>query len=364
VSGSSAVLLAAGLLAATVLMWRLPQLVAGATPHSGDVTLVIPARDESGNLPVLLASIASQTQRPRQVLVVDDDSHDDTAAIARTHGADVVASGGPPEGWLGKPWACHLGTEVATGRHLVFLDADVRLAPDALGRLLATQAGIAPDGLLSVQPFHEVERPYESLSAISNLVTVLASGMGVPGQRVSDVAFGPCLVTTRDALAAVGGWAAVRGEIVEDVALAGAYRAVGRPVRCVAGAGAVRFRMYPDGLGSLIEGWTKNLAAGAARSALLPTIGAVLWVCAAMSVIWQALTVPGPLVGLAWVLMASHLWLMLRRLGSFPWITAAVFPVPVLAFTALFARSLALRALRRPVRWRGRRIDLRRGTTI
>ena len=120
-------------------------------------------------------------------------------------------SGGPPAGWLGKPWACQRGTEVATGQHLVFLDADVRLAPDALGRLLATQAEIAPDGLLSVQPFHEVEQPYESLSAISNLVTVLASGIGVPGERSSDLAFGPCLVTTPEALASAGGWAAVRG---------------------------------------------------------------------------------------------------------------------------------------------------------
>jgi len=356
------VLLASGLLAATLLMWRLPQLVAGATPHSGDVTVVIPARDEARNLPVLLGSIAVQRPPPRQVLVVDDDSQDETGALARAHGADVVSSDGPPEGWLGKPWACHLGTDASTGRHLVFLDADVRLAPDALGRLVATQAALAPDGLLSVQPYHEVERPYESLSAIMNLVTVLASGMGGPGERSSAVAFGPCLVTTPDALASVGGWAAVRGEIVEDVALAGAYRAAGRPVRCVAGAGAVRFRMYPDGLGSLIEGWTKNLAAGAARSAPLPTIGAVLWVCAAMSVAWEAVTSPGWLVALAWGLLATHLWVMLRRLGSFPWVTAAVFPLPVLAFTALFARSLALRALRRPVRWRGRRIDLRRGT--
>jgi 4,4'-diaponeurosporenoate glycosyltransferase len=170
------------------------------------------------------------------------------------------------------------------------------------------------------------------------------------------------LVTRAADLEAAGGFAAVRREIVEDAALARAYRRVGRPVRCLGGGTIVRFRMYPDGLRPLIEGWTKNLAGGAPRVSPLALLGAVAWVCAGMSVTADALTDPSPAVALAWLAISAQLAWMLRRLGSFHWITAVFFPVPLLAFVALFLRSLVLRLVRRPVTWRGRRIDARRGT--
>jgi len=70
--------------------------------------------------------------------------------------------------------------------------------------------GPGGDGLLSVQPFHRVQRPYEHLSAVGNVVSVLASGMAVPCRPHPSVAFGPCLLTGADALHEAGGFAAVR----------------------------------------------------------------------------------------------------------------------------------------------------------
>src|SRR5690606_6060623 len=132
-------------------------------------------------------------------------------------------------------WASQQGVDAASGSLVVFLDADTWLAPDGLARLVAAHEELAPDGLLSVQPHHHVERPYEQLSLFPNVVAILASGMWLPrrsrraeGTRPSlgstrtgsgdrgrrgAVAFGPCLVTTREALAAVGGFGAVRGEV-------------------------------------------------------------------------------------------------------------------------------------------------------
>ena len=132
-----------------------------------------------------------------------------------------------------------------------------------------------------------------------------------------------------------------------------------RPVRCLGGGTTVSFRMYPDGLGSLVEGWTKNLAGGALRVAPMALLGAVLWVTAGLSVALDAVTAPTVAVLVGWVAVAAQVWWMLRRLGSFHWLTAVLFPVPLLAFVALFLRSLVLRLTHRSVTWRGRRVATR-----
>jgi len=352
-------LVAGGWLAGTVLLWRVRTPAQRDDPAgTGSISVVIPARDEERNLPTLLASLRAQQPPPLEVVVVDDSSSDGTAAVARAAGATVVTAPAPDDGWLGKPWACHLGALRATGDRLLFLDADTWLAPDALERLGAAHHQVVPTGLLSVQPFHEVRRPYEQLSAFPNLVPLLASGTCGPRPRLATVAFGPCLITRATDLQAVGGFSAVRGDTLEDVGLAQAYRAAGRPVRCLGGGATVRFRMYPDGLRSLVAGWTKNLAGGAARTPILPTLGAVAWVCTCVAVVISAVTQPGWLTAGAWLAVAAQLRWMLRRVGSFSAWTAVLFPMPLLAFIVLFAGSVGARVLRRRVTWRGRTIRL------
>lgn len=358
-SPSTVALLLVGWTCGTALCWRYRSLddhgsLADAGP--GPLTVVVPARDEAGTLPRLLASLAVQTLPPREVVVVDDSSTDQTAAVAAGLGATVVGAPAPPPGWLGKPWACHLGAEAAAGT-LAFLDADTWLAPDGLARLAAAHQALTPDGLLSVQPHHHVERPYEHLSLLGNIVPVLASGMFSPrrpGRAGPAVAFGPCLVTEAVDLRAAGGFGAVRGDVVEDVALAEAFRRAGRPVRCLAGGATVAFRMYPDGGAQLVEGWTKNLARGATRAPRLPTLGAALWVTALLAVTTEAVLRPGLVAAGAWALTSAQVAWMGRRVGTYRLWAAVLFPVPLAAFIALFARSLLRRALRRSVRWRGR----------
>lgn len=363
-----------GLVAGTVLLWRLPTPAPpDRTPELlarlADTSVVIPARDEERTLPLLLASLAAQVVPPREVIVVDDGSADATSAVAAGAGAMVIPGGSPPAGWLGKPWACAQGAAAATGSTLVLLDADVVLAPDALLRLVADHRDESIDGLLSVQPFHAAGPGVEQLSALANLVAVMASGIAAPTGAAavgrSPVAFGPCLVTSRAALIDVGGFAAARGSITEDVALAAAFRRNARPVRCLAGAGTVRFRMYPGGWGPLVQGWSRNLAAGAGQAPLLPTVGATTWVAALVIVgvagVAALLDVatgatPRMLALLAWATVAVHLRWALAKVGAFRWWCAALFPVPLAALVVLFIRSVALRVLRRPVAWRGRRV--------
>lgn len=353
----TSVLIGAGLLAGTWLLAvvRRP----GPAGESGQVSVVMPARDEEGNLPALLASLARLDPPPGEVIVVDDGSTDGTAAVARSAGATVVEATPPPPGWLGKPWACHLGAGTATGEHLLFLDADTRLAPDALARLVPE---VPAGGLLSVQPFHQVERPHEQLSAVPNVVAMMGSAAFTPLATTSaQAAFGPCLLAGAAAFRAVGGHEAVKGEVIEDVRLAQVFRRAGRPVRALAGGATVRFRMYPDGPAQLVEGWTKNLARGAGGVGVPAALGATAWVAACAAV--AAGVVTGSLPPAAYLVVALQWWWLLRRIGSFRWWAWALWPVPLAAFVAIFLRSAALTLARRPVRWRGRRVPTVPGRT-
>ncbi|MGH9181520.1 MAG: glycosyltransferase family 2 protein, partial [Acidimicrobiales bacterium] len=249
-----------GWLAGTWLLWSIPRVRAaayGTVEAVEAVSVVIPARDEAATLPGLLASLAGQHPAPAEILVVDDHSTDDGAEVARRAGATVVPAPPLPAGWTGKCWACWTGARAAGGSVLVFLDADTELDPGGLAPIVAEQAGRG--GLVSVQPFHRTRRPYEALSAFLNIVPWMGLAAATPtaARRWSPGAFGPCLVTTRADYRAIGGHEAVRGEVVEDVALAARYRAAGLPVATLGGRGTISFRMYPGGVSQLVEGWTK-----------------------------------------------------------------------------------------------------------
>ncbi|WP_165807195.1 glycosyltransferase family 2 protein [Nocardioides currus] len=369
-----AVVLAAAAAGAAFLLRdprRLPTGAGAVTSPSSSVSVVVPARNEEATLPLLLASLRGLAHPVLEVVVVDDDSDDATTAVARAGGALVVRAPAPPPGWTGKAWACHHGVRAAAGDLLLFLDADTVLAPDALHGLLEMHE--RHGGLVSVQPFHRVVRPYEQLSAYFNAMSTLASAAFTRRPVAAPMAFGPCLITSRDDYERAGGHAAVRGEILDDVRLAAAYDRAGLPVRCALGGRSVSMRSYPGGLRQLADGWTKNFASGASAAAPGPAVAAGLWISAhhaiavgtllavveASTGAGAALSVGSPVLWfVAWICSAAQLRSILRRLGTFRWWTWALFPVPLLAFDLVFARSVARTLVRRSVSWRGREVRL------
>jgi len=355
-----------GWLAGWWLLWRLPGLdrvTSSGVPARGPkgVAVVVPARNEAETLPLLLRDLAGQTQRPDQIIVVDDGSVDATAAVAGAAGATVLAAGDPPDGWAGKPWACWTGSGATTAPRLVFLDADVRLAPDALARLVATHDRTG--GLLSVEPSHVVGRRIEALSLVPNIVTMAGTGTFTPRPTAPTVAFGPCLVCDHDDYRAAGGHAAVRHAVAEDAALAQRFRAAGLAVTIRAGRDAVTFRMYSRGVRPLVEGWTKNLAVGAGAAPPYAAGLAAVWVAAMLAspmlmvrlgATSAALFVYGAVAGqVAW---------MARRLGRFGAWPVLLYPFVTAVFVALYAWSAVQVHVRGSVTWRGRRIGVGRAS--
>jgi len=359
------VVFAGGLAAGAWFMGRLrtlPPSDRASASHRPGISVIVPARNEAASITSLLSSLSDAPIS--EVIVVDDSSIDDTGDIARRFGAVVVRlDGDPPEGWTGKCHACHWGAEAAVAPMLLFLDADVTLEPHAIDRLMSAhdRAG----GLISVQPRHLVQRPYEQLSAVCNVVSMMGSGsFARHSRRRQPVAFGPCLLTSRADYNAIGGHAAVRGEVVEDIHLARRYAEVGIPVSVYVGDGAMSFRMYPKGIKQLVEGWSKNLATGARLTDPVAAVATAWWVASCLG--FGVLTVrtvvagpdPSPIATLAaisgWSAVTIQLRWIFRRIGSFSWWTAIAHPIPMWAFAALFVRSAWFRYGRRRATWSGR----------
>lgn len=340
-----------GLVVGCWLLWRIPSPAGAADLR--DVAVVIPARNEERSLPVLLESLADQ--RPAELVVVDDHSADGTAGVAARAGVTVTTAPDLPEGWTGKAWACWNGAQATTSPTLVFVDADTRFQPGGLGQVVGELS--RRGGLVSVQPFHLPGRHYERLAAFFNVVGMMGVDAFTPLQhRLTPTgAFGPCLTTTRSDYEATGGHAGVRAEVVEDVALSRRYTAAGLPVTCFGGGGVVDFRMYPDGPAQLVEGFTKNFGRGAVGTRPVTLVLVFVWITGAILAVAgvrrfsPAAVAPyaGYVVQLGW---------MLRRIGRFGWWPALLYPVPLVFFMGVFARSLVLTYLRREVTWRGRTI--------
>ena len=354
-----------------ILGLRLPALpeapdspAAPASPSQAP-SLLIPARNEAATLPHLLVALAQQSLSPLEVIVIDDHSDDATAAVAveavPSLGVRVIQPPPLPSGWCGKTWALHHGVAASRGELVVFLDADTEPQPRFLASLVAAHGRWG--GLISVQPYHRTERPYELLSLLFNLVGLMA----VPLGPRCGVAFGPAMISSRADYHRSGGHAAVAGKVVEDWFLAHAYEAAGLPVSAWIGHGQIAYRMYPGGLGDMVIGFDKNFATAAGEVRWPWMLAVLLWLsglfwaawCLPASLLgWPLVGDPTPLATLVlYAAFALQLLVITRPVGRFRWISL-VFPLPVLFFLGVFLLAI-LNLERGQVVWKGRRVSTR-----
>ncbi len=348
-----------------LLSWHLPLLPRGQYQAGPRVSVLIPARDEESTLPHLLAALSQQRFEPHEVIVIDDHSSDRTAAIALewapTLPLKVIQPPALAAGWCGKPWALHHGVAASSGDVLVFLDADTEPGPEFLDRLLAMHQQLG--GLVTVQPYHRTQRPYEQLSMLFNLVGLLA----VPLGDRCGVAFGPAMVSSRSDYERSGGHRAVANKVVEDWFLGHCYEQVGLPVSAYLGYGQIAYRMYPGGLGDLVIGFDKNFATAASQVRWPWMLAVLLWLS---GLFWAAWCLPASLLG--WPMLGNHdllpngliygayalqLLVITRRVGRFTWINL-IFPLPVLFFLVVFLLAI-LNLERGQVQWKGRTVSTR-----
>jgi glycosyltransferase involved in cell wall biosynthesis len=325
---------------------------------SESVSVVVPARDEAGRIGGCVAALLAQDAAVAEVVVVDDASTDRTAEEAQAAGAMVEPAPPPGPGAAGKAAACALGAAVAReGRWLAFVDADVLLAPEALSRL---QAACLASGAAAASPlarqatgtwWEELLLPDLGLQVAERLDLDAVADPARPAAFLS----GQCLLVRRDAYDAVGGFAAVAGSLVEDVALAGRLKAVGYRLDVRLAPGLAAVRMYGR-FGDLREGLARNLAevwgegtGSLARQAARAAAGAAPWLALAAR--------PGPAarrVAVAGGLLQLTVRAGGRLVAGADPRLAPGYPLADMVLLAVYADSVRRRRSGAPVIWKGR----------
>jgi chlorobactene glucosyltransferase len=239
------------------------------------LSVIVPLRNEVANVAGCIGGLLAQSYPNFEIVAVDDQSTDGTgAALARLATGDArlrVVSGAPlPPGWTGKNWALQQGL-AATDAHaawILTLDADMRLEPDALAAALiyAWQAGA---DMLTLLPRLELGSFWEKVlvphaGELYSLLVGVMSQVNDPGSKVAS-ANGQFILLRRSIYEAVGGQAAVRGEVAEDWALAHRVKGAGYRLVMAQGSAILRARVYA-GLGELWAGFSKTLFPAAGRS--------------------------------------------------------------------------------------------------
>jgi chlorobactene glucosyltransferase len=359
------------IVASNAVLVRRPQRRAEGGPPRRPVSVLVPARNEAANIRACVRSLLAQTYPRLEVLVLDDRSEDDTRRILeeeRARDARLVVLTGtePPPGWSGKNWGCHQLALAARGEVLLFADADtVFFEPNAVDAIVHTlQDG--PADLVS-------GLPKQLLGTLGETVfvplfywaffcfTPLAAGR-VWRRPAFTRAIGQLMAFRREAYDAVGGHAAIRASVVDDLDLARRIAGAGLACRIVDATEFVSCRMYRSGR-EAVAGFGRNLFA-AFGFAILPYAFVWGWLSfvhlAPMGLLALHAAMPervpaDPALLAASVALSLATWTFTYARLRLPTWPALLYPLTFVAFLVVAVRSFVDGVGNRAT-WKGRSI--------
>lgn len=323
------------------------------------LSVVIPARNEEANLPHLLSSLGEQRYRPYEIIVVDDGSTDRTGPVARAFGATLVECPPLPDGWTGKNWAVWNGYMRSTGELIAFLDADVRLAPDALGALVAARSRTG--GVVSVVPYHYTEKLYERLALVPNLLGLFAFTSPFELTNPRKGLYGSCILTSREDYEKAKGHEGVKSELLDDLSLGARYAEAGVPVTNYTGRGMVSFRMYPGGIRSQVEGFGKGAVQSTGKLSKPTVLLVAFWlvglICAEAAP-FLLHTAWAPVWAVGYVFYTLQIYSFSRHAGRFGHWLPVLHPISTAFFLYIMLYSSYRVLFVGHVPWKGRKIRI------
>jgi hypothetical protein len=332
---------------------RVPAMAAGAP----EISVLIPARNEEANIGDAVAAILASVGVALEVVVLDDGSTDATPAILAAI-ADPrlrVATGSPLQpGWSGKQHACAGLARLARHDLMVFVDADVRLAPDALSRMAHFMA--ANDvGLASGFP-RQITRTWSEILLLPLIHFLLLGYLPIARMQRSvspalGAGCGQLFIARRAAYDRAGGHTAIRASLHDGLTLPRAFRNVGIMTGLFDATPFATCRMYSNAA-QVWEGLTKNATEGMAKPVALPIWTLILGGGAVLPAI-LLVAAPSVVAGVA-LLCAWLTRLILARRFNQPLISAILHPVGIAALLALQWAALIRAASGRKATWRGR----------
>ena len=346
-------------------------------PPTGDpagarrpLSVLIPARDEERVIGAALRSVLANAGVDFEVLVLDDHSKDATAAIVESvaYCDDRVRliSGGPlPPGWCGKQHACWTLGEEARHPMMVFIDADVRLAPDALARMSAFMEATGAD-LASGIPHQETHGLLEKL-LIPLIHFIMLGFMPIPSMRRTrmpslSAGCGQLFIARRGPYLRAGGHAAIRSSRHDGIKLPRLFRAAGFKIDLFDATDVAECRMYRSA-GEVWSGLAKNAGEALAAPRLIVPMTAILILGQVLPFVLLVPAVSGrpqPWYAVQWALLVCSLcaaWLprfaaaarfRLSLTGAF------LHPVGVFLLVTIQWYAFLRNLLGRPTSWKGR----------
>jgi glycosyltransferase involved in cell wall biosynthesis len=328
----------------------------------GSLTVVVPARDEGANIEATLRSLLAQEFERLQIVAVDDRSEDETGTIM-----DRIAAEAPerlkvihikelPAGWVGKTHAMAKAAEASASDWLLFTDGDVVFAPDALRRAMVCAEKTATDHIV-LTPTMEIRKWDEGV--ILGFFQAVSLWVGRPW-RIPDAkakhdyaGMGAFNMVRREAYDTIGGFSALRMEVLEDVRLGILIKRAGFRQRMVFGRDLVRVH-WATGAQGILNVVMKNMFAVFRFQPALLLLG-----CAAMLLFCVAPAgwlFAGGALKYAGLITAAAVALTYRAYGRYSGISAwygLLFPIAGLVMVFALLRSTWVTWRQGGVRWRG-----------
>jgi len=333
------------------------------------VLAIVPARNEAETIARTVSSLAQQDYPGElRVIVVDDHSEDGTGALARraaeeagaAERVEILQAAQLQDGWTGKLWALQQGVEKASssgGEYFWFTDADIEHAPDTLKRLVS-RAECQRLDLVSLMVLLQAKSLPEKLLIPAFLYFFLQL---YPPQWIADRnskmagAAGGCVLLKREALKRIGGFAAIRAEVIDDCALARAVKRSGGAIWLGLTRKSVSLRAYTT-FGEIRDliartaftqlGYSSLVLASTLVGMFLTYSAPVLFTFSAQPVVWRLSLV-------AWALMATTYLPTVRFYGLSP-LWAPLLPVAAVFYTYATWLSAVRYWMGRGGQWKGR----------
>jgi len=348
--------------------WRVRPEAAPGEPPPRSVVDVIPARDEAECVGRAIASLFAQRYPGAlHIVLVDDHSSDGTAAVATAAARDagaadrlsVAAATSLPPGWTGKLWALHQGIEIARGfspDYLLLTDADIEHAPTNVADLVARAEHGGYD-LVSLM----VRLNCRSLSERLLIPAFVFFFFKLypprwaadPSRRVAAAA-GGCMLIRRDSLERIGGVEGIRGEIIDDCALARRVKSTGRIwLGTTADTRSLReYRSWREIWDMIARCAFAQL--GYSGGVLAGTVIMMILVYLAPPLLLLSGSTAARVLGAAAWLAMSMAFVPVLRLYRCPFVVAPLLPAIALFYTAATAGSAILFWRGRGGSWKGR----------
>jgi len=324
------------------------------------VSILIPARNEEKNIGILLNDLLNQDYNNIEVVVFNDQSEDKTAEIVteytiRDTRISMISSTGLPEGWLGKNFACNSLAGKANGRYLLFLDADVRIGNNAIGRVVSFSekydlalVSIFPKQIIS--SFGErITVPDMNYILVSLLPLVLVRKTKYPSLAAAN---GQFMFFGAAEYSSMKPHEKMKHEKVEDIAIARTFKDSGLKVACLLGDESISCRMY-NGFSEAVNGFSKNVIAFFGNSFI---IALLFWLITTLGFLPILFELP-PITFAVYLLVYLSARIIISLASRQSVFYNILFIIPLQVSLFLFIYNAFINKYFRKFKWKGRNIN-------